>query len=102
MGYISVNLIFGIGSVLMNHILTGNLNVTVNEGDVAELRFMSLIYDISKSNENSNEARIWAIVIHALILISGFINMVNSLTNFRFMLNSLINHFLRRQSHTLY
>lgn len=82
MGYITVNLIFGIGSVLMNHILTGNLNVTASEGDVAELRLMSLIYDISKANDNHNEARIWAIVIHALILIAGLINMVITLKTF--------------------
>nr|CAI5843955.1 unnamed protein product [Callosobruchus analis] len=76
-GYITTNLLFGLGSVLISQSLTGsitNSNVTNTHGDIAELYLTSLIYDITSSSKDS-EIKAWAIMFFLLILLSGFISM---------------------------
>lgn len=78
LGFIFVNLLFGVGSVVICYIFAGELETsTRNPGDVIELHLIALMYTIAVKSEAKDEAKIWAIIAYAAILLAGFISMVN-------------------------
>ncbi|RZC22675.1 bloated tubules, partial [Asbolus verrucosus] len=76
LGFIIVNLLFGVGTVVICYIFSGELKqITPETGDVAELHLISLIYTILVHSEEKDQAKIWAIIAYAAILLAGFISM---------------------------
>ncbi|NP_001137203.1 bloated tubules [Tribolium castaneum] len=83
LGFITVNLVFGVGSVIICYIFAGELDTIRNPGDVSEIHLLALMYtitvksdqEIKIKSEERNEAKIWAIVAYAAILLAGFISM---------------------------
>lgn len=75
LGYVLVNIIVGIISVILCFTLSGDLHPTNTTGNTAELHLLSLIYDSGREHSNS-EAQIWIIVAYTMLLISGFISMI--------------------------
>lgn len=73
-----MNTIFGFSTVIISQALANqtNVNMTSDEGDVAELYLVSLIYDIGRSSRNT-DYKVWAVVFFVVILLSGFISMVS-------------------------
>ncbi|KAK5642446.1 hypothetical protein RI129_008613 [Pyrocoelia pectoralis] len=74
-GYLIVNLVFGIISVILCFILSGKLGATYKTGPVAELHLLSLVYDTA-SEFGNEDAQIWSIVTVCMMILSGFISMI--------------------------
>lgn len=76
--FFSVNLLFGVGSVIICYIFSGELDTIASKtGDITEVHLVALMYTIIVKSEDRNEAKIWAIVAYAGILLAGFISMVS-------------------------
>ncbi|KAJ8937841.1 hypothetical protein NQ318_022259 [Aromia moschata] len=75
LGYIMVNLLLGSGSIIIAHIMTGNVNATANEGDVAELHLMTLIYNTARSS-TKDDIKYWLILAYLVIALGGLVTMV--------------------------
>ncbi|KAF5288263.1 hypothetical protein FQA39_LY04031 [Lamprigera yunnana] len=73
-GYMMINLVFGVVSVILCVILSAKLNPSNKTGSIAELYLVSLIYDTS-SEHASSEAQIWTIIVFCTLILSGFISM---------------------------
>jgi SNF family Na+-dependent transporter len=74
--FFSVNLLFGVGSVIICYIFSGELDTIASKtGDITEVHLVALMYTIIVKSEDKNEAKIWAIVAYAGILLAGFISM---------------------------
>ncbi|KAB0796651.1 hypothetical protein PPYR_10712 [Photinus pyralis] len=73
-GYVIINLVFGIVSVILCFILSGKLGATYKTGPVAELHLLSLVYDTA-SEFGSEDARIWSIVTFCMLILSGFVSL---------------------------
>ncbi|XP_076272961.1 solute carrier family member bloated tubules isoform X3 [Rhynchophorus ferrugineus] len=74
-GYITVNLIFGSGSVIIMTILTGNVNDTITSGsEVAEVHLFASIYDAIVL-KNDDEFIAWMSAVYLLFISSGLISM---------------------------
>ena len=78
MGFTVANLLFGIGGVVICYIFSGEVDiVSPSEQDVPELHLLALIYTITVKSDDKDDAKIWAIVAFAAILLAGFISMVS-------------------------
>ncbi|XP_063910924.1 sodium-dependent nutrient amino acid transporter 1 isoform X2 [Zophobas morio] len=76
LGFTVANLLFGIGGVVICYIFSGEVDiVSPSEQDVPELHLLALIYTITVKSDDKDDAKIWAIVAFAAILLAGFISM---------------------------
>ncbi|XP_045461897.1 sodium-dependent nutrient amino acid transporter 1-like isoform X2 [Harmonia axyridis] len=75
LGYLSANLLFGIGSILLCYIISGNFHITqTKQSDITEVHLLTLIYDMAVSSTEKDN-KIWAIVAYCLIVSVGLISM---------------------------
>ncbi|KAK9891443.1 hypothetical protein WA026_014676 [Henosepilachna vigintioctopunctata] len=74
-GYLTSNLFFGIGSIIISYIISGNFQVgQKRETDITEVHLLTLIYDMAVSSTDPY-AKTWAIVAYSLVFFVGLISM---------------------------
>ncbi|KAL3283904.1 hypothetical protein HHI36_018073 [Cryptolaemus montrouzieri] len=74
-GYLTSNLLFGLGSIVLCYVISGNFNVgQKKQTDISEVHLITLIYDMAVSSTDQN-AKAWAMVAYFLIFFAGLISM---------------------------
>ncbi|XP_030753330.1 sodium-dependent nutrient amino acid transporter 1-like isoform X1 [Sitophilus oryzae] len=75
LGYISTNLLFGTGTVIISSILTQNVNLSSSSNpEITEVNLFASIYD-SILAKNNTEFTFWMIALYLLFVFSGLVSM---------------------------
>lgn len=76
--YIFLNIVLGIGSVIMTELMLNNEINKANKttDSINEISLVASVYDMAVSNK-SDDFRVWAMCFYCIILLSGLVSMVS-------------------------